>query len=417
MAVTQYIGARYVPQFYTASDDSNNWEANVAYEALTIVTELNQSYTSKKPVPANIGAPSLNPEYWVLTGNFNAQLNYLSTQVPQMQSDIAQLQNLAGKSTFADVVFISDSYAEIFPTSSWIDRVVSHLGIPNYHKAYHGGTGFVGYQSTTFESLLTNLAASMTDSEKASVTAIVVGGGANDGEATELQLAGAINNFKIAAAAAFPNAVVYVCFLAWSRDYTQQVHIKAAYDAYTKLIPSTGMRLLADCGIPLHNLTFLDSGSPVHPTQDGEDALGIITANALQTGSFAWTDYTHANPTQAGYFTFNNAGLVGRLTGNVMEIELASVSFGNANSGGTEALNYGTDYTIGTYVVDGVLPLRSPWIPVEFTWSYQQTLGLAEVRLNNGNIEFKWRGQNLAAGQGGYLSRAKATFHYMSLYA
>ena len=54
MAVHQYIGARYVPIFYTASDNSNDWEAGVQYEPLTIVTYLNQSYTSKKQVQASV---------------------------------------------------------------------------------------------------------------------------------------------------------------------------------------------------------------------------------------------------------------------------------------------------------------------------------------------------------------------------
>ena len=73
-AATQYIGARYVPYFYLNSDCTNDWRSGVEYEPLTVVTYNGNSYTSRLGVPATVGNPSENPEYWVITGNFNAQL-------------------------------------------------------------------------------------------------------------------------------------------------------------------------------------------------------------------------------------------------------------------------------------------------------------------------------------------------------
>ena len=64
----QYIGARYVPKFYTNSENTSDWSPNVIYEPLTIVTYLGNSYTSKKMVPAAIGNPADNAEYWAATG-------------------------------------------------------------------------------------------------------------------------------------------------------------------------------------------------------------------------------------------------------------------------------------------------------------------------------------------------------------
>ena len=66
MATRQYIGARYVPQIM------GEWDKNRGYEALSIVTYLNTSYTSKKTVP--VGIEISNSEYWVATGNYNAQV-------------------------------------------------------------------------------------------------------------------------------------------------------------------------------------------------------------------------------------------------------------------------------------------------------------------------------------------------------
>jgi len=69
----QYIGARYVPKFYEGSNGTE-WDENHIYDPLTIVTYLGNSYTSKKSVPAAIGNPMSNPEYWAATGNYNAQV-------------------------------------------------------------------------------------------------------------------------------------------------------------------------------------------------------------------------------------------------------------------------------------------------------------------------------------------------------
>lgn len=68
MANRQYIGARYVPKFATPVE----WNEALSYEALTIVTHLGNSFTSKKPVPAGVDIG--NAEYWVNTGNYNEQV-------------------------------------------------------------------------------------------------------------------------------------------------------------------------------------------------------------------------------------------------------------------------------------------------------------------------------------------------------
>lgn len=80
----QYIGARYVPKLFNGVDGSMEWQENIFYEPLTIVTYNNSQYTSKRPVPNNIGNPTENPQYWALTGQFNAQLNTLINDVSKL---------------------------------------------------------------------------------------------------------------------------------------------------------------------------------------------------------------------------------------------------------------------------------------------------------------------------------------------
>ena len=89
MAVTQYIGARYVPLFFeNPNDGTNDWLSGVIYDPLTVVTYLNQSYTSKIPVPASVGDPASNPTYWALTGAYNAQVAQNTSDIAQLQTDV-----------------------------------------------------------------------------------------------------------------------------------------------------------------------------------------------------------------------------------------------------------------------------------------------------------------------------------------
>lgn len=68
MAVTQYIGSRYVPLFA----DPAEWSSEKSYEPLTIVLHEGNSYTSKQAVP--VGVDIGNGKYWVETGNYNQQV-------------------------------------------------------------------------------------------------------------------------------------------------------------------------------------------------------------------------------------------------------------------------------------------------------------------------------------------------------
>lgn len=93
MAVTQYIGARYVPLFA----DPMQWDSKKTYEPLTIVYNGGNSYTSRQYVPAGIQID--DDAYWALTGNYNAQIEQYRAEVAQcdgrikaVEGDTAQLK-------------------------------------------------------------------------------------------------------------------------------------------------------------------------------------------------------------------------------------------------------------------------------------------------------------------------------------
>lgn len=97
MAIRQYIGARYVPKFATPIE----WNSALSYEALTIVTHLGNSFTSKKPVPAGIDIT--NTEYWVNTGNYNAQVEQYRQDTIAVKTDVNTIKQTVSKIVYNNV--------------------------------------------------------------------------------------------------------------------------------------------------------------------------------------------------------------------------------------------------------------------------------------------------------------------------
>ena len=76
----QYIGARYVPIFDGA------WDNTKDYAPLTIVSYEGNSYTSRTYVPSGIDIT--NDTYWALSGNYNAQVEAYRQEVASISRDV-----------------------------------------------------------------------------------------------------------------------------------------------------------------------------------------------------------------------------------------------------------------------------------------------------------------------------------------
>lgn len=127
----QYIGARYVPTFANPIE----WDKLRGYEAMTIVTYQGTSYTSKIPVPAGVELD--NEKYWVVTGNYNAQVEQYrqetvklaedvkayKEETDKLTNDVSYLQNYEQLNSFKDknILVLGDSISDVslFP-DSWV---------------------------------------------------------------------------------------------------------------------------------------------------------------------------------------------------------------------------------------------------------------------------------------------------------
>ena len=75
-----YVGHRYVPKMF------GEWNNENIYEPLSIVQYQGTSYTSRQYVP--VGIEITNEEYWVVTGNYNAQVEQYRQDVRNLDQAI-----------------------------------------------------------------------------------------------------------------------------------------------------------------------------------------------------------------------------------------------------------------------------------------------------------------------------------------
>lgn len=313
MAVRQYIGARYVPRFFSDENGSTEWKSGLAYEALTIVTYLGNSYTSKKTVP--VGVEITNTEYWVLTGSYNSQIESYRKEVEKLKKSLVT----------RDVLCIGDSYlaynSQEMESSSWGAFLRIYLGENNNVTINGlGGSGFVGNASKTFGDLLTESYNNMSEEERENISDVVVCGGLNDasaivdGKTTMRSVTSAMRTFFTNAVTYFPNAKIHVGCIGWmatgfeNRDnYISQlrniveVYRKASYYSTAGKVSYLNGVEYVMAGLPSNYY----KADLIHPTASASSELGIAICNALITGSSAgmYRSYETITLTPSGHGT------------------------------------------------------------------------------------------------------------------
>lgn len=229
MATRQYIGARYVPKFYENSDNTSEWRSGVIYEPLTIVTYNGNSYTSKKPVPAEIGNPSSNPTYWAPTGLYSAQVEEIRQRMEEIYSEVDDrlddMQQDIDDFTQTEVVWIGDSYTQANSLGDDQDKrfatlVSQRLGLTEHNYA-SGGSDFIsgGSTGTNYIGQLNNAINEMTAEQKRATKYMFVMGTRNmpynNPNATLSNYYNAINHFFTTAHEAFPNTELVFVPMLW----------------------------------------------------------------------------------------------------------------------------------------------------------------------------------------------------------
>ena len=104
MAIKKYIGARYTPKFMGA------WDKASEYAALSVVYANEQSYVSRKTVPAN--TEITNTEFWIKSADWNAQVTQYNQNVEQYQANVERYnQNVESYNANVDNFFDATIHA------------------------------------------------------------------------------------------------------------------------------------------------------------------------------------------------------------------------------------------------------------------------------------------------------------------
>lgn len=215
----QYVGARYVPKIM------GEWNKALQYEALSIVTHLGNTFTSKVPVPVNVDITNTN--YWVNTGNYNAQVEAYRQETAQVKNDLNNEIINRKNDSKDNILWIGDSYSVNY-NHKLPNGVRDMLNAKNWYEYSKGGAGFAGaWAGASFNDLIEEAKNDLSSTQKEMIKYVYIVGGANDSSfAWEVLKPKVISTVKNARSS-FPNA--QVCF----------IFASCAYDTYLDLFNKT----------------------------------------------------------------------------------------------------------------------------------------------------------------------------------
>lgn len=311
MANNVYIGSRYVPIFL------GDWNAADSYEPLSIVLCGNNSYTSKRPVPA--GTLPTNTTYWALTGNYNGQIAQLQNDILSLdnrmdtaETEIDALMNVSA----SDVIFIGDSYGldAAVGGSAWATILEASGWFSDATFLIEGGTGFSSTRS--WQAMLSDHVSTLTDDQKKSVKQIVIAGGANDGNLyydgtkTLADIKAAIYSFVSYVKNNLPNAVIKCMFIGWYRNNQRHVKYLEVRDVYAGIAVTAQGRgnyaYYEDGENIMKNNAFIENVLYIHPTPEASQYLASAIGTVANDGNYKFSRTNAVTLTPAANITIDN---------------------------------------------------------------------------------------------------------------
>lgn len=263
----QYVGARYVPKVM------GEWNKALSYEALSIVTYMGNSFTSKIPVPANIDIS--NKTYWVNTGNYNAQVEAYRQETARLNNDLNNEIINRKNDTKDNILWIGDSYSVNY-NHKLPNGVRDMLNAKNWYEYSKGGAGFAGaWAGASFNDLIEQAKNEMSASQKEMIKYVYIVGGANDSSFSWTDIKPKVVSTVQNARNSFPNA--QVCFIFASCAFTtyQDLHTKTKNMANDNYVPCI-------FAMPYYYLsgTFYNADN-LHYTEEATNYIISVISNLL----------------------------------------------------------------------------------------------------------------------------------------
>ena len=189
-------------------------------------------------------------------------------------------------------IFIGDSYSVLSGQDTWVDILISKLGLTSsdYYRYGEGSTGFESYNAVTGHRFIDLLAQSVIDVPTSSlpdITHIIVCGGANDMQSgiSIATLESRIQYFINYANTYYPNAKVYIGMIGFTTAPSSKIYLGRALQAYQNCINYGGVYLNGIQNV-IHDYGYFNTteNDTVHPNQNGSNALGNGLYQALMHG-------------------------------------------------------------------------------------------------------------------------------------
>ena len=404
-----YTGMRYVPVFA----DPPEWSGANSYEPLEIVIHEGNSYTSKTFVP--VGIDISNSTYWVLTGNYNAQVEQYRQQVQQFDGRItkntediavntADIANLSEKTSMlahskdfkgSNILYVTDSWGvnTTGVTKPYVNSLGDILGA-NLTNLSAGSTGYISGGTNNFINRL-KAWADANPGKTGDIDYVMVCGSSNDYPHTSSEIAAAVNQFVSYALSAFPNAQVVVIpqFASNKPAYAsvdtaddnlwRKVNAAATAAYYNNLWHRTRFIPNTFYAMAFTPASFMSSDN-VHPTQSGHNYLAKWLSEAL-LGLSNSSNVSYTLPQKTTFTTHDNSGAV------------------------VETITNATSVSVTLSIVNGVLC-------GSLSFTFQPTKAAVSIRMNtpafvllNTQVGFSW-GTVVSAGVDNTFNRTSIRF-------
>lgn len=226
-------------------------------------------------------------------------------------------------------------------SDNWGTYVRSMLGlVPNesYFAFPGSGYGFTKSTDYNFYKLFQTAHSNLTASQRASVTDIVIGGGANDWELNSTTLANLINSFnniKTIIDADYQSDVkIHVVAMGWNIQYPQRKDLSDMYRYYAQQCSAHGF-IYHECYTLLQLRSYFNADG-VHPTAGADYAIASAVCQFLK-GSEMYAD----NNLLKWDFKVDNATKgYAQVIGKNVVIHFNEVGFNIANGGSIQEFTY-----------------------------------------------------------------------------
>lgn len=216
--------------------------------------------------------------------SFNSKEKNFPITFPDKVVDLYDITN----NSPINLITIGDSYGTgesagvIGKFTPWPQLINEWLKPNMYYTTSLGGAGLLT-GNKTFIMLLNELAETIPQNIKNSITHVLLAGGYNDAGNSVEQNSSALSNFIKQAKLLFPNAKILIACIGWSAEFTKISPItNNVVPAYSD-VGKYGGCYITNINYALHKTSWFSD--LVHPNQDGQNYIASQLINGILSGS------------------------------------------------------------------------------------------------------------------------------------